>query len=420
MFNKRILAIIKRELREKLMSKAFILMTLLFPLLMFGGIGIQALLRGDEGSSNVVLISDTQTLFEAFQNELSTSESIKEGKITFTFKLMNKDSVDAFLDKNKTDMLEGKITGVLFVPASVMSDKKIEYYSKTPTNMTLHRRIEGPINKVLVDNYFINKNLSNEDLDFARKGIDIEGFKVSKEENKKEEGYGNIILSYVFTFLLYISLLMTGSMMMQSVIEEKSNRIVEVMLSSVSPSELLGGKIIGSGITALAQMAIWLSPIILIISTTWIALPPEIAFSITMKHIVFLMLNFSLGLITYLGLFATVGAIFDNPQDAQSGMWPVMMLILIPFFIAFSMLENPNSPIANIASLLPFASIMIMPVKMTVVDVPVWQLILSLVINTLTIFAIFPVAGKIYRVGILTTGKKPKWSEVVKWIKYKY
>ncbi len=420
MFNKRILAIIKRELREKLMSKAFILMTLLFPLLMFGGIGIQALLRGDEGNSNVVLITDTQTLLEAFQNELTTSESIKEGKITFTFKLMNKDSVDGFLSKNKTDLLEGKITGVLFVPASVMSDKKIEYYSKTPTNMTLHRRIEGPINKVLVDNYFLNKNLSNEDLDFARKGIDIEGFKVSKEENKKEEGYGNIILSYVFTFLLYISLLMTGSMMMQSVIEEKSNRIVEVMLSSVSPSELLGGKIIGSGITALAQMAIWLSPIILIISTTWIALPPEIAFSITMKHIVFLMLNFSLGLITYLGLFATVGAIFDNPQDAQSGMWPVMMLILIPFFIAFSMLENPNSPIANIASLLPFASIMIMPVKMTVVDVPIWQLILSLVINTLTIFAIFPVAGKIYRVGILTTGKKPKWSEVVKWIKYKY
>ena len=419
MFNKRILAIIKRELREKLMSKAFILMTLLFPLLMFGGIGIQALLRGDEGNSNVVLITDTQTLLEAFQNELTTSESIKEGKITFTFKLMNKDSVDGFLSKNKTDLLEGKITGVLFVPASVMSDKKIEYYSKTPTNMTLHRRIEGPINKVLVDNYFLNKNLSNEDLDFARKGIDIEGFKVSKEENKKEEGYGNIILSYVFTFLLYISLLMTGSMMMQSVIEEKSNRIVEVMLSSVSPSELLGGKIIGSGITALAQMAIWLSPIILIISTTWIALPPEIAFSITMKHIVFLMLNFSLGLITYLGLFATVGAIFDNPQDAQSGMWPVMMLILIPFFIAFSMLENPNSPIANIASLLPFASIMIMPVKMTVVDVPIWQLILSLVINTLTIFAIFPVAGKIYRTGILIYGKKVNLKEILKWITYK-
>lgn len=420
MFNKRIIAIIKRELREKLMSKAFILMTLLFPLLMFGGIGIQALLRGDEGSSNIVLITDEQTLFEAFQNELTTSESIKEGKITFTFELMNKDSVDGFLAENKTDLLEGKITGVLFVPASVMKDKKIEYYSKTPTNMTLNRRIEGPINKVLVDNYFLNKNLSNEDLDFARKGIDIEGFKVSKEENKKEEGYGNIILSYVFTFLLYISLLMTGSMMMQSVIEEKSNRIVEVMLSSVSPSELLGGKIIGSGVTALAQMAIWLSPIIMVISTTWIALPPEIAFSITMKHIVFLMINFSLGLITYLGLFATVGAIFDNPQDAQSGMWPVMMLILIPFFMAFSMLENPNSPIANIASLLPFASIMIMPVKMTIVDIPVWQLILSVVINTLTIFAIFPVAGKIYRVGILTTGKKPKWSEVVKWIKYKY
>jgi len=208
--------------------------------------------------------------------------------------------------------------------------------------------------------------------------------------------------------------------MLQSVIEEKSNRIVEVILSSVGPKELMMGKIIGAGLTALIQMAIWLSPIILVISTSWFALPADLTFSITINHILYLMVNFALGLLIFLSLFAMMGAIFDNPQDAQSGMWPVMLLIIIPFLMALSMMENPNSPIANVAALLPFTSIMIMPIKMTVVDVPIWQLILCIVVNTATLFAIFPVVGKIYRVGILRTGKKPKWSEVIKWLKYKY
>ncbi len=420
MFNNRVLTLIKRELKEKILSKTFIFMTILMPLLMFGGIGIQMLLRGDEGKSTIAIVTETQSLSESFQKELLTSDFMKQGNYTFSFYTQNREELKVFLDKSKRNLLEGTLTGIVYVPSSAMKDKKIEYYSKTPTNLNLTRKLEVPMNKVLIDNYFSNRSLSTEELDFARKGIDFNGFKITKEEKIEEAGFGNLILSYVFTLLLYISLLLSGQMLLQSVIEEKSNRIVEVILSSVSPKELMMGKILGSAITALLQMIIWLSPIILIISTTLFALPPEFTFSVTMNHILFLLANFTLGLIIYLSLFGMVGSIFDNPQDAQSGMWPIMMLIIIPLFIAFSMMENPNSPIANIASLLPFSSIMVMPVKMTVVEVPAWQLILCLAINVAMIFVIFPVAGKIYRVGILRTGKKPKWSEVVKWLKYKY
>lgn len=420
MLNTRIIALIKRELREKLFSKAFIFMTILFPLLMFGIIGIQILMRTDEGNLKIDLITENVEMTAAFQNEMISSELNKDGKFTFNFFTMNKEELNEYLNQKKKDLLDGKINGIIFIPPTALKNKRIEYYSKTPKDISLSRRLSGSINKVLIDSYFSNRALSKDELDFARKDVDFAGFKISKEEGIEEEGYGNLVLSYVFTFLLYISLLMTGQMMMQSVIEEKSNRIVEIILSSVSAKELMAGKIIGSTITALIQMTIWLSPIMMIISTTWIALPPELTFNITMNHILYLMLNFGLGLITFLGLFAMMGSIFDNPQDAQSGMWPVMLLIIIPFLMAISMMENPNSPIANVASLLPFASIMIMPVKMTVVEVPIWQLILCLVINTATIFAIFPIAGKIYRIGILRTGKKPKWSEVVRWLKYKY
>ncbi|MCL6098878.1 MAG: ABC transporter permease, partial [Bacteroidetes bacterium] len=199
-----------------------------------------------------------------------------------------------------------------------------------------------------------------------------------------------------------------------------NSKIVEVILSSVSPRELMTGKIIGSALTALIQMSIWLAAIITVTSSAIYALPPEVMVSITTTQVVFLMVNFAVGLVLFLSLFGMMGAIFDNPQDAQSGMWPVMLLIIIPFLVAMSMMQNPNSPIANAAALIPFTSVMVMPVKMTLVEVPVWQLFACVVLNIAAIFLVFPIAGKIYRVGILRTGKKPKWSEVVKWLKYKY
>jgi len=420
MFNYRIMAIIKREVREKLLSRTFIFMTILFPFLMFGGIGIQLALHQDEAVSKIAIVTENATLTQSFQKEMLTSDVMKSGKLSLLFFTMNRQELKTYLDVKKKDLLEDQITGVIYIPLSSLKDKRIEYYSKTPTNLALSRKLEGPINKVLIDSYFSNRALSPSELDFARKSLDFSGFKVTKEQNVKEEGYGNLILAYVFSFLLYLSLLVTGQMMLQSVIEEKSNRIVEVILSSVSPKELMTGKIIGNAFTALIQMAIWISPIILIVSTTLIVLPPELAFGITLMQIGYLLVNFALGLLIYLSLFGMMGSIFDNPQDAQAGMWPIMILILIPFFIALSMMENPNSPIANIAALLPFSSIMVMPIKMTLVEVPIWQLILCLVINILTILVVFPIAGRIYRVGILITGKKPKWSEVIKWLQYKY
>jgi len=165
-------------------------------------------------------------------------------------------------------------------------------------------------------------------------------------------------------------------------------------------------------------MAIWLLPLVVVVSSSIFVIPPEFIPNITMGEILYFLFNYFVGLITFLGLFATVGAIFDNDQDAQSGIWPIMMLIMIPFFISISMAKNPNSVLANVTSMLPFASIMVMPARMSLIEIPVWQFATSIVINVATMLLIFPFAGKIYRVGILLTGKKPQWSEVLKWLKY--
>ncbi|RMD50073.1 MAG: ABC transporter permease [Ignavibacteria bacterium] len=419
MINRRVIAIIKRELREKLMSKAFIFTTISIPLIMFIVIGIQAALFGlDEGSSkNIVIISDNNELIDGLKKEFNSRKDLLEDGYKFEFAMKSGNDVENYVREKKKELLNESLTGILVVSSEALNNKSVRYYSKTPKNFKLTRKLSAPINKVLIDAYFQKKSLSMDDLDFARKSVDFTGLKVSKEEPIKEEGYGNLILAYVFTFLLYISLIMIGSMTMQTVIEEKNNRIVEVVLSSVSPKELMTGKILGAAITGVAQMAIWLSPILILVSTSWFTLPPEVIISISASQLLYFLFNFFLGLLTFVGLFAMMGSIFDNPQDAQSGVFPIIMLVMIPFFIAMSMMENPNNAVAGIASMFPFASLIVMPAKMTIADVPVWQIGVAVVVNLLTIAAIFPVAGKIYRVGILRTGKKPKWSEVIKWLK---
>ncbi len=421
MLNYRVIAVIKRELREKLFSKAFIAMTLLIPGFMFLILGIQALLFTSE-SKNVKLeiVCENEILSQSVEKELANTNLSKSGLYIFSFATYNKDAFKKYIEEKKHSIIDEKIAGIIYIPSSALKDKKVDYYSKSSQNVSLFRDIGGILNKVLLDNYFKERTLSSDELNYARMSVDFTGFKVSKEEGIKEEGYGNLILAYLFTFLLYMSMLIIGQMTMQSVIEEKSNRIVEVILSSVSPKELMMGKILGASITGLFQMAIWLSPVIMVMSTSVFMLPKDIMFSIDSSVILYMLLNFFIGLVTFIGLFAMVGSIFDNPQDASSGVMPVMLLIIIPFFIALSMMDNPNRPVAEIASLCPFASIIVMPARMTLVGVPAWHLLLATAINILTFVALFPIAGKIYRVGILRTGKKPKWSEVVKWLKYKY
>lgn len=422
MLNRRTISIIKRELKVKLFSRTFIIMTLLIPLFMFGIIGLQTFLfhYSDVENAFLIVASESQKILDNVQAELLKEPRNNDGNIEFMFEKLDKEKVETRLSNIRAEILEEKITGLIFIPDEALKNKKVEYFSKNPNNTVLLNKLKPSINKILTDMYFVGRQLSSEELEFAKNNVDFNGFRISADKEIKEEGIGNTILSFLFTFLLYMSLLFTGQMTMTSVIEEKSNKIVEVLLSSVSSKELMTGKIIGTSITALVQMAIWLSPLIVLLSTTWFVLPPEFTLKLSMWHLVFFMLNYFIALITFLGLFATVGSIFDNPQDAQSGIWPIMMLIMIPFFIAIGMQTNPENQIARIASFIPFASLIIMPARITLVDIPLLQLILSIVINLAVMILIFILAGKIYRVGILITGKKPKWSEVVKWFKYNY
>jgi ABC-2 type transport system permease protein len=422
MFSRRTIAILKRELREKLMSRTFIIMTILLPLFMIGILAFQTFLYSYEGDSNtnLIIVTESDSLKAEMQKEFEQLPFVKSGYYKINFESMNNTELDKYINTHKSELLSETLTGLIFVSDSAMFTKQVEYFSKNPTNRTLFDKVRPTINNVLVTNYFRGKDISEEDISYARQNVGFNNFRISSEKSVEEEGAGTVIVAFLFTFLLYFSLIFTGQMMMRSVVAEKSNRIVEILLSSANSKELMTGKIVGTSITGLIQMAIWLLPVILLVTTAWFTLPPEFTLKLNMFQVGYFLLNYFIGLITFMGLFTSVGAIFDNEQDTQSGMWPIMMLIMIPFFIAIAMLENSSNSIARIASLLPFASIIVMPARMVLSEIPVWQFVVSFIVNIATMVLLFPLAGKVYRVGILMSGKKPKWSEVAKWLRYKY
>jgi len=421
MASNKTLVILKRELKSRLLSKAFIIMTLLIPVFLLGIFAFQNFLLSYESDSGtkLLVLTRSETMQNFVSKEIDSLVFVKNGYYKVLFDVTHATSVEQYITNRKPDLLGANLTGIIFIPDSALTNKKLKYYSTNPNNNTIFEKMRSPINRALVEMYFKDKQLKPEEISFARTNVDFEGFRVSKDEKIESEGYGNMIASFLFTFFLYFSLIMIGTMLMRSVVEEKASKIVEVLLSSIKASDLMIGKILGAAITGLLQMAIWMIPVVILISTSWFTLPQDFALKMDVSLILYFLYNYFVSLITFLGLFAAIGGMFDNDQDTQSAIWPVMMLIMIPFFIAITMPNNPDNAIAHIASFIPFASLIVMPARMTLISVPGWQVFLSSVINIMVMLVVFFVSGKIYRVGILMTGKKPSWGEIAKWLKYK-
>ncbi|MBN2571992.1 MAG: ABC transporter permease [Ignavibacteriales bacterium] len=421
MLNKRILTLIKREVKAKMMTKGFIISIILVPILFIIIMSLPTLLMSyeREGLVKMEIISDSEEIISNLENVFVNDNYIKDTTLAFSFKVMNRETFDKHIKETKQKILDEKLTAIIFIPNEALQNKVIEYYSITPNTIVKESILRSMINKVLTGTYLDEKNLTEEEVMFVQSYVGIKGFLISKDETVTEANYGNTILSYIFSLMLYAGLLMMGSFLMQSVIEEKSSRIVEVILSSATSTELMTAKIIGYAFTGFVQMFIWTIPLMLLASSTLFALPPEIMVSISISQILYFLLNFLFGLLIFMGLFAAVGATCDNPQDAQSAMWPVMILIIIPFFISMALMKDPLNPVAQISSLLPFASIIVMPARIAVIDVPLWQLLLSIGVNIATLLLIFPLAGKIYKIGILKTGKKASFKEMIKWVRVK-
>jgi len=435
--------IIKREYTTRVMKKSFIILTFLTPLLFAGMISVLLWLSSikDNTKKHIVVIDRTN----------SYSQVLKSNE-TYVFDFVNKP-----MEKIKSENAgkdENQFTALLLISDDLAKNPKaVTLYSEKQVNLELKTYISGLLNNYVEQQKLAAYNIPNlkEMVEKSRTDIDIPTIKWG-ENGQDKEGSAELalVIGMISAFVIYMFIIIYGAQVMSGVVQEKTSRIVEVMISSVKPFELMMGKIIGIAMVGLTQFLMWVILTVAISTAvgsfigggvdvtalqqtnqmgmngglTATTNPNEIQQVFSMLHgfdfmqiIVLFVLYFLGGYLLYASLFAAVGSAVDSETDTQQFSLPLTLPIIFAIYAAIYSAQNPDGPLAFWCSMIPFTSPIVMMVRLPF-DVPMWQIILSLSILVLTFIGTTWMAGKIYRTGILMYGKKATWKEMWKWLRY--
>ncbi len=402
--------VIRKEYLERVKSKGFIISTILIPVLMSSFIVIPILVTLlSRDSKTVVAIHDATGKYQA----AIESAFEKQETLSMIWVDWQKESErEATLKGIET----GKITGYLLLKEV---DGKLEavYTAKNIVDFSINRKIESTIQKAVSRLALKNKGFTDDEIATLEKPIELKTQKISGSSQGDKGALSEFLLAYVMVMLIYGTLLTYGITVMSSVMEEKSSKVMEVLIASVKPFELMVGKVVGIGLVAFTQYLIW-AVVAFAISAMSLQYNPKFQFDLSPMLLVYFVLYFMLGYLIYATLYAAVGSAFENPQDAQSLTTPITFLIIIPIVAMNYVISKPDSVASVILSLVPFFSPILMMGRLTITDVPLWQVLLSIGLMVGTFYAVMLFSAKVYRIGVLMYGKKPSLAEVLKWLKY--
>lgn len=418
--------IIEREYLNKIRNKSFIIMTFVSPLIVVAFALIIGFLTDVNSKSNAkdILILDESGLFGTTFTDTETIhyEYLK----------------DKTLQEARAEVLETSKYGLLYIPKEETAQKA--FYSEESPSLSLVNELTGALEKTLFQYNLTQKGIDKAEIDSARTKITLQMENFTGEKTSEFDNVMKIAIGGVAGYLIFMFIIIYGNMIMRSVIEEKTNRIVEIIISSVKPFQLMLGKIIGTSLAGITQFAIWL-----VIGGVLFALAPslfqidtptatqamaateshsEISNIITaLYHFPFLetsgvfLLFFVGGYLLYSSLYAMVGAMVDNETDTQQFLMPILIPLMLAFYVGmFSVIEEPHGTISVVFSYIPLTSPVVMLMRIPF-GVAWWEVLISLLLLYITFFLVIKIASKIYRIGILMYGKKPTYKEVWKWLK---
>ena len=431
--------IIKREYLTKVKNKSFIIMTFLSPLIVIAFVAIVAYLSQlNSDKVRVVTILDESGLVKnIFKSTKNTSYNILESMTLEDAKNLVKIS-NGYGLLHIEDISGGKI-----------ESKNITFYSEESPSLTLISGLESQIQSELTLQNRIKEGIDVEKLKASIVNIEINQESFEGEKTSKADSVIKLIFGGLAGYLLFMFIIIYGNMIMRSVIEEKTSRIIEVIISSVKPVQLMLGKIIGTSLAGITQFVIWIIlgsilmsivSLILGIDMAQMQTPQQQIMEQAMESpevnaqlqniltgfynlpltnlIVAFILFFIGGYLLYSSLYAAIGAAVDNETDTQQFMLPIMLPLILAVYIGiFTVIEDPHGTVSTVFSFIPLTSPVVMLMRIPF-GVPIWQQVLSLLVLIGSFMFTVWFAAKIYRVGILMYGKKPSYKELIKWIKY--
>lgn len=431
--------IIKREYLTKVRNKSFVIMTFLSPLIMIALIAVVAYLSqlNNDKKRTITVLDETGYLKEVFQNTENTIYNIL---------------TDFNLEEAKTLVKETEAYGLLHIAKVEKLDMvsgNIKFYSEESPSLTVISGIERKIEKHLREKKLQEDGVTLAQIEASKTSVDITQESFDGEKSSKIDNIIKLAFGGAAGYLLFMFIIIYGNMIMRSVIEEKTSRIIEVIISSVKPVQLMLGKIIGTSLAGITQFVIWLIlggvlmtivSVILGIDLGQASTPQQEIINQAMQtqgaqamaeniflavgnlpilNLAFAFIFFFVGgYLLYSSLYAAIGAAVDNETDTQQFMLPILMPLILAVYVGvFTVIEDPHGTVSTVFSFIPFTSPVVMLMRIPF-GVPLWQQGISLLLLIGTFMFTVWFAAKIYRVGILMYGKKPTYKELFKWLKY--
>lgn len=428
--------IIKREYFAKVKNKSFILMTFLSPFIIAGIMALIGYLTSlnSEKERIISVLDETGFLNDALISTKYTTYNFLEGIELESAKIITNDNSDY---------------GLLYIPDLPLDlvSEKIEFFSKDTPSLTFVNNLESKIESRLKEIKLENSGVDLSKIKNAKTYVNLNQESFQGVKTSKVSSFMKLFFGLASGYLLFMFIIIYGNLIMRSVIEEKTSRIIEVIVSSVKPIKLMLGKIFGTSLAGITQFAIWviLLGVLLIIASQFFGFdifttPQQDVVSEVMNNkinnselqgfindfrslpilnlIIAFILFFICGYLLYSSMYAAIGAAVDNETDSQQFILPVIMPLIIAIYVGgFTVLEDPHGPVSTIFSHIPFTSPVVMLMRIPF-GVPLWEQILSLIILVITFMVIVWLAAKIYRVGILMYGKKPSYKDLLKWMRY--
>jgi ABC-2 type transport system permease protein len=408
-------AVVKREYLERVRTKGFVIATILGPLLMAAIMVVSLFAARSSGKLlQIAVLDETGVLQERVEEALRAARF--GDKPRFDVKSGGQDPFEARQAALKQAVLDGRIDGYLHLPKDALVKGVASYYGRNVSNLTDLRTLERVVRDVLIGYRLTDAGLDPAKVKELTKDLDLKTIRVSAAGEREDRGDA-FIVSIILMMILYTSILMWGQLVMTSVIEEKSSRVIEVLASGLPSTQLLWGKLLGVGAAGLTQFLVWAFSL-LVVSLRGLAVGgfkmPEMSPLVLVSFVLF----FLLGFLFYASLYASIGAAVNTVQEAQNFVFPIVMPLVIGMVCFPAVLESPDGGLALGLSLVPFLAPLIMFLRIVVLTPPWWQIALSFALLALAIAGAMWVAARIYRVGILMYGKKPTFPELMKWVKH--
>ncbi|GFD81058.1 ABC transporter permease [Tenacibaculum sp. KUL118] len=437
---KRLRLIIEREFIAKVRNKSFIVMTFLSPLLMIGmGALVFFLMKKNDEKVKKIVYVDESGMFS--KDIFKDSKTVKY-----------EDFTALGIEDSKKKVEDGDYYGALYIPKQdslEMLAKSIEFFSKDSPSMSIMESLEDKIDKELRHKKLTSFGIDITHIEESKISSEIKMLNFSGEKSSKLINGLKIGVGAIAGYLLMMFVMIYGTSVMRSVIEEKTSRIIEVIVSSVKPFQLMLGKIIGNASAGLLQFFIWgiLFLVFSLVASSFFGVdmmemqsakvsPEQMEaiqqtaankgemivqeiFRLPLVKMFFLFIFYFLGgYMLYSSLFAAVGAAVDNETDTQQFMMPIMLPLILAVYVGFAtVINDPHGPVSVIFSYIPFTSPIVMLMRIPF-GVAWWEIAISMLLLILTFMVIVWIAAKIYRVGILMYGKKPTYKDLWKWIRY--